>query len=292
MNRQQNPGSALVTGCSSGIGRATALRLLDAGYQVWATARREETLHALAAAGCHIAALDVCDESSMQRVVEAITARHGRVGTLVNNAGYGQHGSVEQTSLALVRQQFEVNVFGALRLCQLVLPGMRAAGAGRIVNVSSMGGVLSFPGGGAYHGSKFALEAISDVLRWETASFGIGVTVIQPGPTLSDFGETALHALQEPPAAAAADPYARLSASLSEALQATFRGTGLAGATMPEQVAAAIVDSLAIHPAPTRVVVGAMAEQLIAMRRSSDDQAWDALLETMYRRPSPGDAQS
>jgi NAD(P)-dependent dehydrogenase (short-subunit alcohol dehydrogenase family) len=288
MNMEHGTRSALVTGCSSGIGKATALRLLDAGYRVWATARDIGTLQALAAAGCHIATLDVCDEDSMQAVVTAIIAAHGRVDALVNNAGYGLHGSVEQTPLADVRQQFEVNVFGALRLCQLVLPGMRAAGAGRIVNVSSMGGVLSFPGGAAYHGSKFALEAISDVLRWETAGFGIGVTVIQPGPTLSEFGGNALRSMQPPADVVQDDPYAALSASIRDALQATFSGAGLDGAATPDEVAAAIVDALAADPAPTRVIVGAMAQQLVAMRRSSDDQAWDALLDTMYRRPRGG----
>jgi NAD(P)-dependent dehydrogenase (short-subunit alcohol dehydrogenase family) len=147
----------LVTGCSTGIGRATAERLLDGGHTVYATARRPETLAALEVRGAHVLALDVTDEASMRTAVEIVESAHGAVGALVNNAGYGVYGPVEEVDLDAARAQFETNVFGLGRMCQLVLPGMRRAGRGRIVNVSSMGGRIVFPTGGWYHASKYAV---------------------------------------------------------------------------------------------------------------------------------------
>ena len=160
----------LVTGCSSGIGEATAAHLAGAGWTVYATARRPETLAGLEAAGCRTLALDVTDEASMPAAVAAVEEAEGAVGVLVNNAGYSQSGAVEtRAAWSDVRAQFETNVFGLVRMCQLVLPGMRAQRWGKIVNVSSMGGRFTFPGGGLYHATKYAVEAISDALRFEVA---------------------------------------------------------------------------------------------------------------------------
>ncbi len=282
-------GAVLVTGCSSGIGRASAARLATDGWTVYATARRPEAIVELEALGCRTEALDVTDEGSMASAVARIEHEHGSVAALVNNAGFGQQGPMEETPLPAVRQQFEVNLFGPMRLCQLVLPGMRRRGAGRIVNVSSMGGRLTFPGGSAYHGSKYALEAVSDVLRWEVAPFGIGVTVVEPGPTLTDYGEAALVSMEHLGSATDGSDgsYGSFTGSIRGALEATFRGAGLEGASRAEDVAEAIAVALATDPAPTRVVVGAMAEQLIALRATSSDEAWDRVLESMYQRPLP-----
>src|SRR5688572_4408696 len=180
----------LVTGCSTGIGRAVAQALLASGHTVWATARRPETLADLAEAGAHVTSLDVTDEGSMRTAVDEVEAAHGAVGTLVNNAGYGEYGAVEEVSLDKVRAMFETNVFGLARMCQLVLPGMRAAGRGRILNVSSMGGRMTFPLGGYYHASKYAVEALSDALRVEVRPFGVDVVVLEPGVTRSSFEAT------------------------------------------------------------------------------------------------------
>ena len=169
------PTTVLITGCSSGIGHATAERLAAAGWTVYATARKPETLAELEARGCRTLALDVTDEASMEAAVAAVEGEHGSVGALVNNAGYSQSGAIETVPMEKVRAQFETNVFGLVRMCQLVLPAMRAAGRGRIVNVSSMGGKLVFPGGGAYHASKHAVEALSDALRFEVRAFGVRV---------------------------------------------------------------------------------------------------------------------
>jgi NAD(P)-dependent dehydrogenase (short-subunit alcohol dehydrogenase family) len=266
------------------MGRAIAARLLDAGWVVYATARRVAALADLEAMGCRVLPLDVTDGDRAAAAVAAVEAEHGAVGVLVNNAGYGQQGPFEETDLALVRRQFEVNVFGPVRLCQLVLPAMRARRGGRIVNVTSMGGRITFPGGAAYHGSKYAMEAMSDVLRFEVAPFGIDVVVVEPGPTLTPWGEAALATMDAVPDTG---PYATLTASIRGALEATFRGDGLAGASTADDVADAVLLAAEATPPPSRVVVGDMAAQLIELRRTSTDEQWDALMETMYQRPTP-----
>ncbi len=189
--------AVLITGCSTGIGRATAEHLADKGWTVYATARRPESIADLKAKGCRTLALDVTDEASMQAAVDEVEAAEGAVGVLVNNAGYSQSGAVESVKLEDVRAQFETNVFGLIRMCQLVLPGMRRQGWGRIVNVSSMGGKMTFPGGGIYHGTKHAVEAISDALRFEVRGFGVDVVVIEPGLIKTQFGEAAVNSIRE-----------------------------------------------------------------------------------------------
>ena len=161
------------------------------GHRVYATARRLDDLAGLAERGCRTLSLDVTDEQSMRSAVAAVEEAEGAVGVLVNNAGYSQSGAIEMLDLDDVRRQFETNVFGLIRMCQLVLPGMRRQRSGRIVNVSSMGGKLTFPGGGAYHATKHAVEAISDALRFEVKGFGVDVVVIEPGLIKTRFGDTA-----------------------------------------------------------------------------------------------------
>ena len=203
--------AALVTGCSSGIGRAAALALHEAGFVVHATARRPETLADLAERGLTVLALDVTDEATMQSAVDRVVADHGAVGVLVNNAGYALQSTVEEAAMDDVRRQFETNVFGLTRLTQLVLPGMRAQRWGRIINIGSMGGRFTFPGGGFYHASKHAVEALSDALRLEVAPFGIAVSLVQPGPVQTAFGDAALDTLDVPDDG----PYAQFNAELA-----------------------------------------------------------------------------
>src|SRR5215831_14178149 len=188
--------AVLITGCSTGIGRATAEHLAGKGWTVYATARRPETIQALAQKGCRTLALDVCDEGSMRAAVDAVERAEGAVGVLVNNAGYGQEGVFEEVPMAEVRRQFETNVFGLTRLTQLVLPGMRRQGWGKIVNLSSMGGRLTLPGGAFYHAPKHAVEALSDALRFEVQGFGVDVVVVEPGPIKTQFGDTAIANVQ------------------------------------------------------------------------------------------------
>src|SRR5499427_2492073 len=171
--------AVLITGCSTGIGRATAAHLAASGWRVYATARRPESIQDLATRGCRTLALDVCDEASMRAAVETVERADGAVGVLVNNAGYGQEGAFEETAMSDIRRQFETNVFGLIRLTQMVLPGMRRQHWGRVVNLSSMGGRLTLPGGAFYHATKYAVEALSDALRFEVQGFGVDVVVVE-----------------------------------------------------------------------------------------------------------------
>lgn len=183
-------GSSSGTGLSSGTGKATALRLHRAGWPVYATARNVSALRELADEGIKTMYLDVTDEQSMQAAVKRVEEEHGSVGVLINNAAFSLNGTIGETPLDEVRRQFEVNVFGLSRLTQLVLPGMRERGSGRIVQMSSIFGLFATPGRGYYQATKFALEAISDSLRNEVAKFGIKVVVVQPSPIRGGFVPT------------------------------------------------------------------------------------------------------
>lgn len=270
-------GPILITGCSSGIGRATAARLLRAGHRVYATARRPEVLADLAAAGASTLPLDVTDEQSM---VDAVAAVGEPVAVLVNNAGYGEYGPVEEVALDRVRRQFETNVFGSARLAQLVLPGMRAAGRGRIVNVSSMGGRVTFPLGGYYHASKFAMEALSDVLRAEVAQFGVRVVLIEPGAISTEFNTT-IERTMASESAIEAGPYGPMKAGMVRAL-ADPLAARISG--RPEHVAKAIERACTARRPRTRYVITPAARGLILTRRLGGDRLWDAVSTRMLRR--------
>jgi NAD(P)-dependent dehydrogenase (short-subunit alcohol dehydrogenase family) len=179
--------TVLITGCSSGIGRATAMEFLNEGWRVFATSRDVSDIEGLAEAGCETAALDVTDDDQVEAVVEEIVADWGRIDCLVNNAGYAQMGPVEDVPVEDVHAQFDVNVYGPHRLARQVLPHMREQGDGTIVNVSSLAGRVSFPGNGIYCGSKFALEGVSDALRAEVSDFDVDVVLVEPGPVETNF---------------------------------------------------------------------------------------------------------
>ena len=214
--------AVLITGCSSGIGRATAERLAGAGWTVYATARNVDAIEDLEQQGCTTLALDVTDEESMRAAVTRVEEDAGAVGVLVNNAGYSQSGALEELGPDEVRRQFDTNVFGLLRMTQLALPGMRRQRWGKVVNVGSMGGKLTLPGGGLYHATKYSVEAISDALRFEVRGFGIDVILLEPGLIKTRFGETAAGSVG---AAQAADgPYARFNATLVGATKETYEG--------------------------------------------------------------------
>ncbi|MET0740658.1 MAG: oxidoreductase [Candidatus Nanopelagicales bacterium] len=273
--------AALVTGCSSGIGRATALALHDVGYAVYATARRVETLQDLNQRGIQTLALDVTDESSMRAAVERVIAEHDAVGVLVNNAGYSLTSTVEEASMDDVRKQFETNVFGLARMCQLSLPSMRARGWGRIVNISSMGGRITLPGGGFYHASKHAVEAISDALRLETAPFGVTVSVIQPGPVQSAFGDTAVATMG---LGGSPGPYADFNRELAQRYATAYSGKSAERNVTPEAVASAVVRAAGDHPRP-RYAVGVIAKSLITGRRLLPDLVWDRVVQAIWPGP-------
>lgn len=276
--------AVLITGCSTGIGRATAERLARAGQVVYATARRLETITDLQDAGCRTLALDVTSEASMTSAVEHVVAEHGAVGVLINNAGYSQSGAVETVPLTDLRRQFETNVFGLVRMCQLVLPGMRHHGWGRIVNVSSMGGTFTFPGGGAYHASKYAVEALSDALRFEVKGFGVDVVVIQPGLIRTDFAATAVAEI--PPADG---PYADFNASVAHTTAGAYDNKRLARlGGSPDDVAKAIERAVTARSPRPRMRVTPSARLLIGQRRLLTDRMWDRAVATQFPRPGRG----
>jgi NAD(P)-dependent dehydrogenase (short-subunit alcohol dehydrogenase family) len=277
--------AVLVTGCSSGIGRATALRLTAAGWRVYATARRPETLGELGRAGCRLLALDVLDDGSMRAAVDAVVAAEGAVGALVNNAGYGQYGAVESVPMDLARRQFETNVLGPARLIQLVLPGMRRQRWGRIVNVSSMGGRLTFPGGGYYHATKYALEALTDALRFEVAGFGVHAILVEPGLIRSGFAEAAAESAGE--SGSAEDPYAGFNTAVIRITRDSYvRGWLSRLGGTPDDVARTIERALASRRPRARYRVTNSARVMIAQRRLLPDRLWDRLMRTTFPRPS------
>ena len=276
--------SVLITGCSTGIGRATAEHLAASGWKVYATARDVEKIEALSERGCEVLPLDVTDEASMRAAVEEVERREGAVGVLVNNAGYSQSGAVEEVSMEKVRRQFETNVFGLVRVCQLVLPGMRRQGWGRIVNISSMGGKLTFPGGGYYHATKYAVESLSDALRFEVAGFGVKVVVVEPGLIRTNFADAATGSMEGPEASG---PYAGFNAAVAKAVKDNYeRGPLLKLGGGPETVAATIERAITADRPRTRYAVTPSAHLFIWLRRLLPDRAWDAVAKTVY--PQPG----
>jgi short-subunit dehydrogenase len=277
--------AVLITGCSTGIGRATAELLARSGWTVYATARRLDAIQDLETKGCRVLALDVCDEGSMRAAVDAVERAQGAIGVLVNNAGYGQEGAFEATPMAEIRRQFETNVFGLIRLTQMVLPGMRRQGWGKIVNLSSMGGKLTFPGGAFYHATKHAVEALSDALRFEVAGFGIDVIVVEPGPIRTQFGDTAIGSIKGP---AADDPaYAAFNTQVAAKIREAYEGPMGRLASGPEAVAQVIEKAL-VKPRPaTRYPVTAAARIMMGLRRWLPDRAFDAVLRTQFAPPRP-----
>jgi NAD(P)-dependent dehydrogenase (short-subunit alcohol dehydrogenase family) len=276
--------AVLVTGCSSGIGHATAMRLAERGWTVYATARRPEAIADLESAGCRTLALDVTDEESMKAAVATIEAEHSAVGILINNAGYSQSGAIESVGMDDVRRQFETNVFGLVRLTQLVLPGMRAQRYGKVVNVSSMGANFTFPGGGFYHATKYALEAISDALRFEVKAFGIDVVVIQPGLIRTGFGDTAVASIDE--GAADAGPYDAFNAEVAKATHDVYEKGPMARlGGGPEDVAKTIDRAITTRRPKIRYRVTPSAHMLVTQRALMTDGMWDAFLRTQFDQP-------
>jgi NAD(P)-dependent dehydrogenase (short-subunit alcohol dehydrogenase family) len=225
-----------------------------------------------------VLSLDVTDEESMTAAVQGIEAEHGQVGTLVNNAGYGEYGVVEEVSMDAVRRQFETNVFGLSRLIQLVLPGMRRAGRGRVVNIGSMGGRITFPAGGYYHASKYAVEAISDALRVEVAPFGIDVVLVEPGMIRTGFGDVAAGTLDST-TGPTSSPYDALRAKADQVMAEGYRGP----MSVPPQKVADVVRRAVEAPRPrSRYLITPAARAMVALRRFGGDRAWDAFVRRQF----------
>ena len=246
---------------------------------------RLQRSHRSAGAGCKTLACDVTDEDSMRACVDAVVAVEGAVGVLVNNAGYSQSGAVESVEMDSIRRQFETNVFGLIRMSQLALPGMREQRWGRIVNISSMGGRLTFPGGGIYHATKHAVEAICDAMRFEVAGFGVSVVCIEPGLIVTGFGDAAVGALAE--GAAAEGPYAEFNAHVGRLTAGAYRGLMRRLGGGPETVARTIEKAITARQARARYRVTPSAKLAIAQRRMVSDRLWDRAMGSQFPRPKP-----
>lgn len=273
---------ALITGCSSGIGKATAERLLADGLTVYATARRVESLDELAAKGAKTLALDVTSEDSMVSAVQTVTDAEGAVGVLVNNAGYSQSGAVESVPLADIRRQFETNVFGLIRMCQLVLPSMRERGSGTIVNIGSMGGRLTFPGGGLYHATKYSVEAISDALRFEVKGFGVDVILVEPGLIVTNFGEVASASVG---VSGDAGPYAEWNDTVGRITEGAYKGPMAKLGAGPDKVADTIAKAITAKRPKARYPVTPSAHLMINQRKFTPDRLWDLMMRAQFPTP-------
>jgi NAD(P)-dependent dehydrogenase (short-subunit alcohol dehydrogenase family) len=279
--------AVLITGCSSGIGHATAERLIAGGWKVYATARNADAISDLAGLGATTLALDVTDEQSMSEAVRAVTEAEGAVGVLVNNAGYSQSGAVETVPPEQIRRQFETNVFGLIRMAQLVLPGMRDQGWGKVVNIGSMGGRVTFPGGGVYHATKYAVEAISDSLRFEVRGFGIDVILIEPGLIVTRFGETAAGSVSdtEGPPEGREGPYGHFNRQVAKLTADAYKGPMVKLGGGPEKVAEAIAEALVARRPKARYPVTPSAHLMINQRRITPDRVWDLMMRAQFPTP-------
>jgi NAD(P)-dependent dehydrogenase (short-subunit alcohol dehydrogenase family) len=273
---------ALITGASAGIGFESARKLAAHGFTVYAGARRVDRMAPLRSSGVEVLELDVTDEQAMRAAVERVLAERGRIDVLVNNAGYGSYGSLEEVDPAEARRQFDVNVFGLARMTQLVIPTMRQAGRGRIINVSSIGGKYYEPLGAWYHATKFAVEGLSDSLRLELKPFRISVSIIEPASTLTEWGRIAAERLE---ATSGSGPYAPHARLMSGALASTERP---ATSTRPDIIAGAILHA-ATSPRPrTRYPVGSGARAILGLRRVLPDRLYDAVIMAVLKRVASG----
>jgi NAD(P)-dependent dehydrogenase (short-subunit alcohol dehydrogenase family) len=276
--------AVLITGCSSGIGRATAEQLATSGWPVYATARRVEAVADLESRGCKVMALDVTDEESMRKAVARVEDEHGAVGVLVNNAGYSQSGTIEEVPMEGIRRQFETNVFGLVRMTQLVLPKMREQRWGKIVNISSMGANFTFPGGGYYHATKHAVDALSDALRFEVKGFGIDVVIIQPGLIMTNFGDAAVGSMEN--ATPPDGPYAEFNAGVAKATKGVYeQGPAAKLGGGPDKVANVIEKAITARRPKPRYLVTPSAHLLVNQKRLMPDRVWDRFLRTQFPQP-------
>jgi short-subunit dehydrogenase len=269
---------ALVTGASSGMGKEVAKQLQTEGYTVYAAARRIEAMDDLKALGIRPLRLDVTQADEIESAVRQIEAQAGGVDVLVNNAGFGLYGAVEDVPLDKARYQFEVNLFSMAGLTQRVLPGMRKKGKGWIVNISSMGGKIYTPLGAWYHATKHAVEGWSDCLRFETAPFGIKVIIVEPGAIATEFGQVMSGPMLEFSGRGA---YATLAAASAKLSESTY---GRPNAASPTTVISRTISKAlrARHP-KTRYVAGLFGREFIALRRLLGDRGFDGMLRMMYR---------
>lgn len=264
---------AVVTGASSGIGKETALELSKNGFTVYAGARRIEKMQGLLENGIYPVALDVTSEESMKQCINEILQKEKHIDVLVNCAGYGSYGAIEDVPMQEAQRQFDVNVFGLARIIQLVLPGMRERRYGKIVNVSSMGGKIWTRFGGWYHATKFAVEGFSDCLRLELEPFGIDVIVVEPGGIKTDWGFIAANHLREVSKGGA---YEEAANKVADGIVRNYTGMHLSSPTV---IAKTIRKAVTVKRLKTRYLVGFMAKPMVLMKNLFGDRVYDKVVK-------------
>ena len=271
----KTPQVILLTGASSGIGYDTAIALAEQGHKVYAAARRIERMEPLRQYGITPLRMDVTDEQSMQDGVQTILSNEGRIDALINNAGYGYFGAIENVPMDDARNQLEVNIFGLARLCQLVLPTMRAQHSGRIINTSSVAGKSVLYYGGWYHVSKYAVEAFSDALRMELKPFGIDVIIIEPGAIKTNWGIIAADHLAE---TSEGTPYAESGKMMAENLRNMYLSPSLSD---PAVVRKAICRAVNSRRPCTRYRIGRLSGAIVFFHWLLPTRLWDAMMRLM-----------
>ncbi|NIG55574.1 oxidoreductase [Chitinophaga sp. Cy-1792] len=265
----------LITGASTGMGRETALLLARSGYTVYAAARRTALMQDLIPEGIQVLSMDVTIDAQMVAGIDTIITREGRLDILINNAGFGSYGAIEDVPMADAKYQLDVNVFGAMRLVQLALPYMRNQGGGRIVNISSIGGKIATPFGGWYHASKFALEGLSDSLRNEVKPFNIAVIVIEPGGVKSEWGDIAARSLMK---VSGNGVYKSMVERFAKAFEKTMHKNA-----DPMVIAQLIKKALQADRPKTRYHGGYMAGPILAARKIFGDRMIDNVISSQLK---------
>jgi short-subunit dehydrogenase len=265
---------ALVTGASSGIGEATAKLLAGSGYTVYGAARRIERMEHLKILGIRILSMDVSDDDSMIKAIEEITVAEGTIDVLINNAGFGSFGAIEDVAMKDARYQLEVNVIGLARLCQLVLPHMRRQHFGKIVNVTSIGGKMATPLGGWYHASKFAVEGLSDSLRLEVKQFGVDVIIIEPGGVKTEWSSIASEHANN---VSGNTPYKEMAAKAKgmEAEQEKY--------SEPIEIAEVIKKAIEVDKPKARYAQGHSSGLVLFAKRWLSDRAFDKMIMARFK---------
>jgi short-subunit dehydrogenase len=274
MKNEANNKVALITGASSGMGKDFSLRLLDEGYIVYGAARRIERMSDIEGAGGHPIKLDITDDSSIVATVDQIIKEQGRIDVLINSAGYGSYGAIEDVPIEEAKRQFEVNIFGLARLTQLVLPQMRKNNFGKIVNISSIGGKICSPLGGWYHATKYALEGLSDCLRFETKQFEIDVIIIEPGGIESEWGDIAVKSAMERSGSTA---YSETAKGFKKIME-TFKKQA-----PPKVISDLVMKALRAKNPKTRYSAGTAAKPMLFMRKILSDRMFDNLFYLMMK---------
>lgn len=261
---------AIITGASSGMGKSTAFELHQKGYKVYGMARRTEMMNDLKEKGMEVVSLDLTNDESIVAAVNSVLEKEGRIDVLINNAGYGSYGSVEEVSIEEAKRQFEVNIFGLARITQLVIPTMRMQKSGRIVNISSMGGKMYTPFGAWYHATKFALEGWSDCLRIELKQFGIDVAIVEPGGIQTEWGDIAMENLDK---VSGKGPYA---AMVKKIIAVSDKSKDKL--TPVDVLGKEIAKAASENNPKTRYLKGYLAKPLVGMRKWLGDKTFDKIL--------------